>query len=435
MKRPWRQRVLSVALTIAVSIATLSNARAEGEEGAKPYGKYTPNAGFRLADTENGTLNFRIYAYIRYLNQLGLDETYTDAFGDTTTLDRRNDILFQKVNIQFDGWLMSQKFRYFAYVWTSNTSQGLGAQVVVGGNLNYVFNPYLTVGGGIDALPGVRATEGNFPFWLTVDNRLIADEFFRPSYTMGIWARGKVVDRVSYRFMLGNNLSQLGVDAGQLDNKLNSIATALIWYPTTGEYGTRGGFGDFDSHEQVATRLGVHFTSSTETRQGQPDTEAFENVQIRLSDGSVIFAPGLFGAGIQVEEANYRMFSADAGAKYRGFSLEGEYYWRWVNGFRTRGTGNLSFDELTDTGFQLQGSAMVLPSTLQLYLTGSKVYGDYGDPWETRLGANWFPWKNSVVRWNFEYLHTDRSPVGALSLPYLVGGTGDIFCSSFQINF
>jgi hypothetical protein len=255
MKRPWRQRVLSVALTIAVSIATLSNARAEGEEGAKPYGKYTPNAGFRLADTENGTLNFRIYAYIRYLNQLGLDETYTDAFGDTTTLDRRNDILFQKVNIQFDGWLMSQKFRYFAYVWTSNTSQGLGAQVVVGGNLNYVFNPYLTVGGGIDALPGVRATEGNFPFWLTVDNRLIADEFFRPSYTMGIWARGKVVDRVSYRFMLGNNLSQLGVDAGQLDNKLNSIATALIWYPTTGEYGTRGGFGDFDPpggplHEQ-----------------------------------------------------------------------------------------------------------------------------------------------------------------------------------------
>jgi len=330
---------------------------------------------------------------------------------------------------------MSEKFRYFAYVWTANTSQGLGAQVVVGGNLNYNFNPYLTVGGGIDALPGVRATEGNFPFWLTVDNRLMADEFFRPSYTMGVWARGKIVDRLTYRFMLGNNLSQLGVDAGQLDNKLNTIATALIWYPTTGEYGTRGGFGDFDHHEQVATRLGVHFTSSTETRQGQPDTEAFENVQIRLSDGSVIFTPGLFAAGIQVEEANYRMFSADAGAKYRGFSLEGEYYWRWVNGFRTRGTGNLPFDELTDTGFQLQSSAMILPATLQLYVSGSKIFGDYGDPWETRLGANWFPWNKFVVRWNFEYLHTDRCPVGALSLPYLVGGTGDIFYSSFQVNF
>jgi hypothetical protein len=78
---------------------------------------------------------------------------------------------------------------------------------------------------------------------------------------------------------------------------------------------------------------------------------------------------------------------------------------------------------------------MVLPTELQLYLGGSKILGEYGDPWETRAGANWFPWNNYVVRWNFEYLHTDECPVGALSLPYVVGGTGDIFYSSFQINF
>ena len=51
---------------------------------------------------------------------------------------------------------MSPKFRYLAYAWTSNTSQGLTSQVVLGGNLNYTVNPHLTVGGGIDALPGVR---------------------------------------------------------------------------------------------------------------------------------------------------------------------------------------------------------------------------------------------------------------------------------------
>ena len=43
---------------------------------------------------------------------------------------------------------------------------------------------------------------------------------------MGVWVRGNVFDRLTYRRMLGNNLSQLGVDAGQLDNKLNTCSPA-----------------------------------------------------------------------------------------------------------------------------------------------------------------------------------------------------------------
>ena len=39
------------------------------------------------------------------------------------------------------------------------------------------------------------------------------------------------------------------------------------------------------------------------------------------------------------------------------------------------------------------------------------------------------------MRWNAEYLYTDRSPVGGLSLPTLVGGTGETIYSSFQVNF
>ena len=48
---------------------------------------------------------------------------------------------------------------------------------------------------------------------------------------------------------------------------------------------------------------------------------------------------------------------------------------------------------------------------------------------------NWFPWHNEVLRWTTEYLHTDHSPVGGTSLPTAVGGTGDIFYSSLQLNF
>ena len=158
-------------------------------EEPKRWGTYTPNQGFKLADTEYGDLNLSIYTYVRYLNQLGLDPTYTDAFGNVKTVQQRQDMQIQKVQIKFLGWLLNLKFRYFLYAWTSNASQGLPAQVVLAGNVNYTFNKHFNLAGGITSLPGTRSVEGNFPFWLGVDTRLIADEFFRPSYTSGIWAR------------------------------------------------------------------------------------------------------------------------------------------------------------------------------------------------------------------------------------------------------
>ena len=86
----------------------------------------------------------------------------------------------------------------------------------------------------------------------------------------------------------------------------NSIRyqAALVYLPTTGEYGMfNGSYGDYDNHQKVATRFGAHFTRSNETRQGQPTTDAFENVTLRVSDGSSIFTPSLFAHGSQIEEA------------------------------------------------------------------------------------------------------------------------------------
>jgi hypothetical protein len=422
-------------MAVLASFPTHALAQAAADTTAKPPSSYVPGAGFKVVSSPQGDLNFRAFAYARYLNQKALDPTYTDSFGKTSTIDRRQDIQFQKVILFFYGWLMSPKFRYMTYIWTSNTSQGQGAQVVVAGNLNYIINPHITVGGGIDGLPGVRATEGQFPFWLTADNRLMADEFFRPSYTSGIWAKGEAVKRVRYAVMLGDNLSQLGVDAGQLDDGLNTLAAGLTWLPTTGEFGTRSGFGDYDMHQKVATRLGTHFTRSDEDAQGQPNSDAFENVQIRLSDGNPIFAADLFGTGIQVKTATYHMFCADGGVKYHGLSLEGEYYWRTVDNLKGPGTETLAFNDLKDDGFQLQASGMVVPEVLQAYAGVSKIFGEYGDPSDLRFGVNWYPWRNQVVRWNTEYLHTDHSPVGGLSLPMPVGSTGDVFYTTFQLNF
>jgi len=172
-----------------------------------------------------------------------------------------------------------------------------------------------------------------------------------------------------------------------------------------------------------------------EDRQSQPDTEAFDNAQIRISDGNIVFRPALFGPGINITDVVDQPMSFDAGVKYRGFAVEGEYYWRRLDNFRGTGVDALPFDHLTDTGFQVQVSAMVVPRTAQLYVSGSKVFGDYGNPSDVRVGVNVFPWKNQVVRWNTEFIHLNRSPVGALSLPYAVGGNGPVFASNLLVNF
>jgi len=61
--------------------------------------------------------------------------------------------------------MFDRQFRYFLYAWTSNPSQGLSAQVVLAGNLNYTFKDWFSVGAGIRSLRGTRSAEGNFPFW------------------------------------------------------------------------------------------------------------------------------------------------------------------------------------------------------------------------------------------------------------------------------
>jgi Protein of unknown function (DUF3011) len=399
----------------------------------KHFGTYTPDGGFTLVNTEHGTVVFRAFTYVRYLDQKQLDQTYTNYFGQTSPVKLRQDIQLNKVLLYFLGWVITPKLHYLTYIWTSNVSQGQSAQVVVAGNVSYSFNDHLTVGAGIASLPGVRSTEANFPYWLGEDNRTIADEFFRPSYTTAIFATGSIIKGLDYRVMLGNNLSQLGIDAGQLDNGLNTVSSSLAWMPTTGEFGPSARFGDFADHQKMATRVAVHYTESDENSQSQPTNDSFDNVQLRLSDGSVVFQPGLFGPGIAVNDVTYHMFDFDGGVKYRGFALEGEYYKRWLDNFRGPGTSGLP--TINDNGYQMQASAMVVQKTVGVYTSHSAIFGHYGNPWDTRVGINWYPWKTEGIRFNAEYIQLHRSPVGGLTLPYPVGGNGPLFSLNFQLYF
>jgi hypothetical protein len=405
----------------------------EKQATKKKSPEYIPNLGFRLYEGEKGQIYMRLFSYVRYLNQKGLDPSYTDYFGNTNSVKLREDVQLNKFFLPFSGWFLTPKFRYYLYVWSSNPSQGDPAQTVGAGNLSYTFNRFVTLGGGIGCLPTTRSTEGQFPYWLGIDDRLTADEFFRGSYTSGFWLKGELSTKLKYMAMIANNLSTLGVSAAQLDNTLNTTSFMLQWLPTTGENGLYGTFGDYDWHEQVATRLGAHLNHSTEDKQSQPGTNAIENSQIRLTDGSVIFTPDLFGPGISVDKVKYEMACVDGGVKYKGLSLEAEYYWRALSDFR--GTDTAGIADINDHGFQVQSSAMVVPKLLQVYLSGSAIRGRYGNASEVRAGVNWYFIKERGLRVNAEWIHLNKCPVGYTAVPYPVGGNGNLYHVNVEMTF
>jgi len=396
-------------------------------------GRYDPKLGFIVADDDDGALSISFTTYARYLNQNALDETYTDSFGRIIPLDLRNEIQLYKASLNFKGWLLDPKFQYLLFVWTNNANQGEGAQVVLAGFLRYKFNKWFNVSAGIMPLPSTRSTNYSFPKWLRHDNRVMADEFYRASYTSGVDVFGEIIPGLQYRAMIGNNLSTLGVSSKELDNKLDTVSAAVWWMPTTKEFGSGNGFGDYDYHEDVATLIAAHYTQSTETAQGQPSENDFENSQIRLTDGTLLFSPDPFLTGGKIEQADFKMASIDLGVKYRGYSLEGQWFWRRVDDFRTIGT--VPVDRIEDNGFALQASAMPIKDLLQVYASASKIWGDNGDPTEYGFGINVYPFKRREFHVNFQALKLDRSPVGGFHMPILVGGKGWVFLTDVVVMF
>jgi hypothetical protein len=385
-------------------------------------GSLQPGKGLVLAEGAAGGLAFGVNGYVRYLNQGGLDSSYKDSFGRTFAIDKRQDFQLNRLQINFRGWLWDEKFRYNFYAWTQNVSQGDPAQVVVGGNIRYEFSDSLWLWAGIFSLPSTRSTAQSFPNWLRIDHRGMADEYFRGSYSEGVQAMGKLPFRLFYNVAVTDNLSVLGVSATQLPFGPNTVSGAVYWMPTTGEYGPGSGFGDYEYHKDVATLFGFHQTYSRETAQAQPGVNAFENAQIRLSDGTLLFSPNAFNTGGQITKATYNMFDVDMGVKYRGWSFDAEIYNRWLGDFDA--VGFIPVTHVYDHGYQVYASTMLMPRVLQGYFSGSHIYGTYGDPWDAAFGFTWFPFAQKNIRWNAQMLYTDRSPVGYTAIPYQLGGTG-----------
>jgi hypothetical protein len=228
--------------------------------------------------------------------------------------------------------------------------------------------------------------------------------------------------------MVGNNNSNLDVPATKLDRDL-SAGGAITWLPTTGEFGPRGAFGDYESHKKIATRFNLAYTFSPEERQAPIGTPA-SNTTLRLADSLNLFDTGALANGVTVERARYQLVSAAAGMKYRGFWLQGEGYGRLLDHFIA--DGPLPVRAVRNTGFYVQAADMIVPKRLELYASTSYVFGEYAlHPHEFIVGSNYYPWDTRNLRLNVQVINVSHSPVSSTFGFYVGQITGPVVSIGF----
>ena len=395
------------------------------------WGVYDPGTGFLVGRSELGELSISAYAMVRYMSQHDDDQVFTDHLGNVRPVDPRDDIFSHRIMVFLKGWMGSEKLIYNITFWTVNTTD----QKAIFANLGYQFSRKFSLYAGLTGNPGSRSLNGSHPYWLAHD-RVMADEFFRPFFGSGIYATGEALPGLWYMATVANNSSALGVKATQLDRKYTYGGT-VWWMPTTHEFGPRGAYGDWEWHEELATRFGMSYVDSPEqsfrsTTGGNPD-----NTTLRLADSVNLFETGALAPGVTIDNADYRVLAVDAGLKYRGIFVQAEYYQRWLDNFDADGL--LPVAEIKDSGFYVQAAFFPIRQKLELYAITSQIYGDddagFGDSSEYGIGMNWYPYPTRNHRLNVQLLDVNKSPVSSTFGYYTGGQDGWTLASSFSIFF
>src|SRR5215218_5682720 len=364
-------------------------------------------------------LRFNINTQLRYLNTQDSDETFTDHLGGAHDVHTRNDITVNRAMFILGGYIFDQRLRYSFTVWTSAGA----ASIIVASNIGWQFNKALAITAGYTGVPGSRSLVNTFPFFTATD-RSMADNFFRPGFTQGAWASGELAKSLNYLAFVGNGLNTLSISANKIDTHL--LLSGSAWWEPLGAYGAPGKsrnlYDDYFASNKVRIRLGTAVTRSREDRFSNLDQSSPENTSLYNSDGVLFFSTGALAPGVTVDQATYRMWAADAGIKWNGLAVNGQYFVRWLSDFDA--DGPLPLESTFDRGAELSASYFVDPKKVLLYGRGSWVRGQFGDSSEYGGGVKWFFLPTERLWVNTEVFKINKSPYSGAFTPYTAGMTG-----------
>ena len=356
---------------------------------------------------------------IRYLNTTDSADTFTDHLGVVRDVHNRNDVTVNRSMFIFAGYMFDPRAQYSLTVWTSAGA----ASIVVAGNIGWRFNKGLTLTGGYTGVPGSRSLVSTFPFFQPTD-RSMADNFFRPGFTQGVWANGEPVKGLSYLAFVGNGLNTLNITANKIDTNL--LLSGSVWWEPLGPYSEPGKsrqmYDDYFAYKNTRIRIGTSLTRSREDRFSATDQSSPDNTSIYNSDGVLALSTGAFAPGVTVQEATYKMWAIDGGLKKSGFSVNGQYYFRWVDDLDA--DGPLPLASTYDHGFELSMGHFIVPKKLVLYARGSKVFGQFASPYEYAGGFKWYLLPTERLWMTGELMRVHKAPYSGAFTPYTAGMDG-----------
>ena len=364
-------------------------------------------------------IRFNNNTQIRYLNTLDTDETFTDHLGVVRAVHKRNDITVNRSMFILGGYIFDKRVRYSLTVWTSAGA----SSIVVAGNIGWQFNKHLTLMGGYTGVPGSRSLVNTFPYYTATD-RSMADNFFRPGFTQGVWATGELTKGLSYIGFVGNALNSINISAAKIDTNL--LLSGSLWWEPLGGYAEPGKsvnmYDDYFAQKKVRVRFGTSFTRSREDRFSNLDQSSPDNTAIYNSDGVLAFSTGAFAPGVTVDKALYKMWAIDGGVKYNGMAINGQYYMRWLSDFEA--DGPIPETSTFDHGYELSASHFVVPKRVAAYVRGSQVFGHFGNSSEYGAGVKWHFLPTERLWLNAEIMRVNRAPYSGAFTPYTAGMNG-----------
>jgi len=364
-------------------------------------------------------LRVDLFTQARYINFAKSTDTWIDSTGARQQVRNFDSIEIMRNFIQFSGFGIDPRLQFTAFIFSSTALN----DTVYLGWINYRFSDALDVRVGNWIVPGTREWNDSFRYTLGAD-RLMATTFFRPNISPGIWAQGEPIENVQYVAMLANSLNRFTQGIERVGS--SKAFGGTIWWEPLGKFGP--GPSDIENHQSASLRIGTNLALSQEKNQGFGTVGLGnpEDTILRLSDGTPLFRPGALGPGVELMSTNVQLWTVDAAVKYRGLGLSGEYFFRWLDGFKQ--TGNrLPFGSIFDQGALLQGGYFLVPGKLETFARTSFVTGPFGGGSEFGGGVNWYVRSNRDWRLTFEVLRINHSPAQNILTGYRAGESGTLF--------
>jgi hypothetical protein len=396
------------------------------------FPSYDPEHGIKLLDPVDPeatpfAMNFTGNAEFRYAAFMRSEDSAVDATGAVQDIRNKQGLLAPRMWFQFDGYMGHPNILY-NFVLFGTT--GKGDSVSILGGPGYKWGEKQEVFMAVLKMPACREWVESYRWHFGVD-RSMATTFFRPSFTPGAFFYGEIGETVNYSVAMTNGIN--GVEFGT-DRPGNNMAYAVspTWEPL-GDYGP--GFSDVEYHEDLVVRLGTSLAAAPNSTINKEDVDGNpDNTLVRLSDGTSLGTTGALGPGVTVNQLDWYLAAIDLGFKYRGHSISGEYFYRYLDDIKTTG-GPPSRSTLNDNGGYLYGALNLVPNYLEFIAKAGYTSGPYGSSEEYGGGFNWFLTGNRRQRLVVEAIHYNNSAADNDITPYRAFYSGTIAQMEYYVQF